>query len=130
MLSIEVPQCYMVTKNYDVKISKYKGTIYQGDTYWIAEWFYTQYQPHANNVIFHIRGDFHTTYPNPPHLSIKIEYPNANESSWLHVSLDHYGKGYLQNLEIAGYKKPSIKSRKIKRKRIIIKAEKTKKKKC
>lgn len=112
MLTINIPQCYLIAKNYDVKITKFKGTEYKGDTQWIAEWYYTQYQPFADNVIFHIRGDFHETYPNPPHLSIKIEYPDGNETGWLHVSLDTYGKGYLQNLPIAGNKRRSIKKRK------------------
>ena len=62
MLSIEVPQCYMITKNYDINITKFKGTIYEGDTNWIAEWFYTQYEPFADNVLFHSKlnyGDFY-----------------------------------------------------------------------
>ena len=115
MLSINIPQCYLVTKNYDVKITKFKGTIYSNDTEWIAEWFYTQYQPYTDNVTFHIRGDFHTTYPNPPHLSVEIEYPDKTLSGWLHLSMDEYGKGYVQNLDIAGNKKKSIKINKNKK---------------
>ena len=129
MLTINIPQCYLITKNYDVKITKFKGTEYKGNTQWIAEWYYTQYQPFADNVIFHIRGDFHETYPNPPHLSIKIEYPDGNETGWLHVSLDSYGKGYLQNLPIAGNKRRSIKKRKQHRQHKITKREKNKKRK-
>ena len=105
MLSITIPQCYMISKNYDIKITKFKGSIYEGDTEWIAEWFYTQYQPFADNITFHIRGDFHVTYPNPPHLSVKIEYPDGTISEWLHLSIDEYGKGYIQDMAIAGQKK-------------------------
>ena len=132
MLSITIPQCYMVTKNYDVKITKFKGSIYEGDTNWIAEWFYTQYEPFADNIIFHIRGDFHETYPNPPHLSIKIEYPNKIVSTWLHMSVDEYGKGYIQNLPIAGKKNKSIKKHnqhKITKRRKNKKGKKTRNKK-
>ena len=117
MLSINIPQCYLITKNYDIIITNFKGTIYQEDPQWIAEWFYTHYQPYANNVIFHIRGDFHTTYPNPPHLSIKIEYPNGDVSGWLHISMDEYGKGYLQDFKNAGYKKSKRSKRSKKSKR-------------
>lgn len=112
MISINVPQCYVVAKNYDIKITKYKGTEYKGDTQWIAEWYYTVYEPFMDNVIFHIRGDFHQTYPNPPHLSIKIEYPDNSFSSWLHLSIDEYGKGYVQNFNIAGKKSRKRKKRK------------------
>ena len=112
MLTINIPQCYFITKNYDVKITKFKGTEYKGNTEWIAEWYYTQYQPFADNVIFHIRGDFHETYPNPPHLSVKIEYPDGSVTGWLHLSIDEYSNGYLQNLPIAGQKRRSIKKRK------------------
>ena len=110
-------QCYAITKNYDVKITKFKGSIYEGDIEWIAEWFYTQYQPFSDNVIFHIRGDFHVTYPNPPHLSVKIEYPDGTLSEWLHLSIDEYGKGYIQDMGIAGLKKYSIKTRKSRKQR-------------
>lgn len=127
MLSIEVPQCYMITKNYDINITKFKGTIYEGDTNWIAEWFYTQYEPFADNVLFHIRGDFHETYPNPPHLSIKIEYDNKMETPWLHLSMDEYGKGYIQNLAIAGKKRQSIKKHKQHKGNKITKTKKNKK---
>ena len=124
MLSITIPQCYAVTKNYDIKITKFKGSIYGGDTEWIAEWFYTQYQPFADNVIFHIRGDFHVTYPNPPHLSVKIEYPDGALSEWLHISVDEYGKGYIQDMAIAGQKKSSIKTQKSRKQRKQRKTEK------
>ena len=123
MLSITIPQCYMISKNYDIKITKFKGSIYEGDTEWIVEWFYTQYQPFADNVIFHIRGDFHVTYPNPPHLSVKIEYPDGTVSEWLHLSIDEYGKGYIQDMAIAGQKK----SRKPKKSRKTRQAKKSRK---
>ena len=101
--------------------------MYEGDTNWIAVWFYSQYEPFQDNVIFHIRGDFHTTYPNPPHLSVKIEYPNGITSSQLHVSVNEYGKGYLQNLEIAGQKRRSIKKRNQHKQQKITKRKKNKK---
>ena len=104
MYSINVPQVYLITKNYDVKITPFKGTKYGGDINWIAEWFYTMYDNLADNVIFHIRGDFHITYPNPPHLSVKIEYPNGYQTNILHLSRDQYGKGFLQELPNAGLK--------------------------
>ena len=126
MLSITIPQCYMVTKNYDVKITKFKGSIYEGDTEWIPEWFYSHYDPYADNVIFHIRGDFHVTYPNPPHLSIKVEYPDGSITEWLHISVDEYGKGYIQNLGIAGEKKSSVKSRKIRKGKRVTRGRKNK----
>jgi len=121
MISINVPQCYVVTKNYDIKITKYKGTEYKGDTQWIAEWYYTVYEPFMDNVIFHIRGDFHETYPNPPHLSIKIEYPDNTLSNWLHLSIDKDGKGYIQNFNIAGKKNKSKKRKKRKKRKSILK---------
>ena len=130
MISINVPQCYVVTKNYDIKITKYKGTEYKGDTQWIAEWYYTVYEPFMDNVIFHIRGDFHETYPNPPHLSIKIEYPDNTLSNWLHLSIDKDGKGYIQNFNIAGKKNKSKKRKKRKKRKSILKKlhkEKTRK---
>ena len=127
MLSITISQCYAVSKNYDVKITKFKGSIYEGDTEWIPEWFYTHYQPFADNVIFHIRGDFHVTYPNPPHLSVKIEYPDGTLSEWLHLSIDEYGKGYIQDLTIAGQKKSSIKTRKSRKPKKSRKTRKAKK---
>ena len=121
MISINVPQCYVVTKNYDIKITKYKGTEYKGETQWIAEWYYTVYEPFMDNVIFHIRGDFHETYPNPPHLSIKIEYPDNTLSNWLHLSIDKDGKGYIQNFNIAGKKNKSKKRKKRKKRKSILK---------
>ena len=127
MLSITIPQCYAVTKNYDIKITKFKGSTYEGDSEWIAEWFYTQYQPFSDNIIFHIRGDFHVTYPNPPHLSVKIEYPDGTISEWLHLSIDEYGKGYIQDMAIAGQKKSSIKSRKTRKSRKFKKSKKSRK---
>jgi hypothetical protein len=95
---IYIPQCFYVPKNYDVELIDLNGT-YQHNTQWIADWYYTQYEPDHNvdNVKFHIKGDFHSTFPNPPHLTIKISKPDGSSSEWLHISRDKNG-GYLQQL--------------------------------
>ena len=127
MKSIILTACYNIEKHYSINIIPFRGTEYKDDTDWIAYWFFTQYtnDPEIDNVTIHIKGDFHITYPNPPHLSIYITYENGTKTKMLHLSQDADGNGYLQPLTLAG-KGKKTKKRKQKRK---YKKQKTKYKK-
>ena len=104
MNSIIVPLCMNVEKKYNIIKTKFKNSIYNGDTNWIAYWFYTQYDPNADNITIKINGDFHQTYPNPQHLSIEIINPgndlsNKYKTPLMHISKDDNNYGYVQELE-------------------------------
>ena len=107
---ITVPLCMNIEKTYDINIIKYKNSEYKDDTDWIPYWFYTNYDPEIDNVIFEIRGDFHETYPNPPHLSVRIIYPDKSDTGWLHISKDDLGYGYIQKMGM-GNKNKKTKNR-------------------
>ena len=102
MFSIKIRKYIDVLKTYDVKITPFRGASYTEDTTWIAYWYYTQYDQNADNVTFEIRGNFHQTYPNPPHLSIRVISPDGKITPWLHLSINQAGLPYLQPLTIAG----------------------------
>ena len=108
---ITVPLCMNIEKTYNINIIKYKNTEYKDNTDWIPYWFYTSYDPEIDNVTFEIRGDFHETYPNPAHLSVRIIYPDKSDTGWLHISKDDLGYGYIQNMGMGNKKTKRRKSR-------------------
>jgi hypothetical protein len=63
-------QAINIVRHYNVILTRFKNSIYNDDTTWIAEWFFNNFL--ANNVTFEIRGSMHVTFPNPPHLSIRV----------------------------------------------------------
>jgi hypothetical protein len=96
--NIDVPLCTNVSKTYSYEILNKFNSQYSGPIEWIPFWFYTQYDPNADNAHFVIHGDFHSTYPNEPHLSINVILSDGFETGMLHVSQDPNGFGYLQEL--------------------------------
>ena len=108
MPTIDIPIWIIknIKKTYHVnriKMNKF-NSIYNGDTEWIAHWFYTQFDPEADNVTFEILGGFHQTYPHPEHLSIRIIYPDGQITPIMHVQYNkETGQGSTQILFSQGY---------------------------
>ena len=89
-------QAINIVRHYNVILTRFKNSIYNDDTTWIAEWFFNNFL--ANNVTFEIRGSMHVTFPNPPHLSIRVIYEDGSMTEWLHLSQDENGMGYIQHI--------------------------------
>ena len=123
--NIDVPLCTNVSKTYSYEILSKLNSEYSGPIEWIPFWFYTQYDPNADNAHFVIHGDFHSTYPNEPHLSINVINPNGQETGMLHVSLDTDGFGYLQQLGYSSAGKPRKQTKRKNRKYNYRKHKKT-----
>ena len=87
-------QAITIVRHYNVILTRYNNEIYQYDPTWIAYWFFNNFL--ADNVTFEIRGSFHVTFPNPPHLSVRVIYEDGSVSEWLHLSQDENGMGYIQ----------------------------------
>jgi hypothetical protein len=96
--TVDVEVCESVTKTYTFEVIETFGTRYTGDMSWIAYWFYTQYDSLTDGVHITVHGDWHQTYPNPYHLSVKITTPSGAYTPMLHISQDEYGYGYMQDL--------------------------------
>jgi hypothetical protein len=110
-----------IKKNYNIKITPVKqyNSTYSGPVEWIPYWFYTQYDTESDNVTFEILGDFHETFPNPPHLSIKAIYENGNILPIIHLSYDSYTKqGYIQPVNAYGRKKKKLSKKKLSKKKL------------
>ena len=126
--NIDVPLCTNVSKTYSYEILNKFNSEYSGPIEWIPFWFYTQYDPNADNAHFVIHGDFHSTYPNEPHLSMNIILPDGSETGMLHVSQDPNGFGYLQELGYSSAGKPRKQTKRKHRKHKHSKNKKTKRK--
>ena len=107
--TISIPVIQNVNKTYTVEKKKIKNTIYPGDISGIAFWFYS-HNIEVDNINIIIYGDFHITYPNPPHLSVEITYPGYNTGK-LHMSIDANGYWYQQQIYSAGKKLKAKKSK-------------------
>jgi len=100
-------------KKYAVKRIPFRNTLYEGNTEWLAQWFYNNMDVHADNILIEIKGDFHQTFPNPPHLSVRFKY-NDLWTAVYHMSVDQNGFIYAQPLNVVkkGKSKKKGKSRK------------------
>jgi hypothetical protein len=110
--NIDVPLCTNVSKTYSYEILNKFNSEYSGPIEWIPFWFYTQYDPNADNAHFVIHGDFHSTYPNEPHLSMNIILPDGSETGMLHVSQENHANKpnvSIANISIANISIPRIK---------------------
>ena len=92
---INIP--YTITKVYYVNLIPVNGVIYEEDTSWIASWFYGTYDQTADHVAFHIRGNFHNSYGENPHLSLSVFYPDGTNTGILHLERVN-GYGVLQHM--------------------------------
>ena len=84
-------------KYYVSRIPFRDKSIYNGDVEWVANWFYNNIEIHTDNILIEITGDFHQTFPNPPHLSIRFNY-NKSWTPMYHISVDPNGFIYAQVL--------------------------------
>jgi hypothetical protein len=108
MPTIDIPIWIVKTikKSYHVNRINMKkfNSIYSGDAKWIAHWFYTQFDPEADNVTFDILGDFHETYMQPKHLSIIVRYPDGRVLPTMHIEYNEItGEASLQSLPSMRY---------------------------
>ena len=93
-ISVNVP----VIKNYSVSRLKFRDqSIYKENADWLAHWFYTNMDAYTDNILIEITGDFHQTFPNPPHLSVRFK-SNNSWSPMYHMSVDQNGFIYAQAL--------------------------------
>lgn len=116
-ISIPIMIPSSVDKTYTVQRRSVKNSSYSGDISGIAFWFYTQ-NVDVDNINIIIEGDFHSTYPNPPHLTVEINYDGITTGK-LHMSLDASGYWYQQSRQQPNYggrKKIKAKTRKSKNK--------------
>lgn len=134
MPSIEIPMwinvLQNVKKNYNYNRIHLKqfNSIYKGDINWIAHWFYTQIDPYADNVTFDILGDFHATYMQPEHLSIRVIYPDGQILPNMHIQYNPItGEGELQTIGMPEGQGINKKNYKSKRKNKLRKKYKSKK---
>lgn len=139
MPTIDIPIWIIknIKKTYHVnriKMNKF-NSIYSGDAKWIAHWFYTQFDPEADNVTFDILGDFHATYMQPEHLSIIVRYPDGHVLPTMHIEYNQItGEVSLQQLPSMKYieahglrkNKKTKKPKKGKKSKKTIKSKKTK----
>ena len=84
-------------KKYTVERIPFRNTMYEGNTEWLAQWFYNNMDIHVDNILIEIKGDFHQTFPNPPHLSVRFKY-NDLWTAVYHISVDPNGFIYAQPL--------------------------------
>ena len=89
-------QTINVLRHYNIIITRFKNSIYNDNTEWIARWYFDNYL--EDNVTFEVRGAMHVTFPNPPHLSVRVIYRDGTMTDWLHLSQDENGIGYIQPL--------------------------------
>lgn len=116
-----------VEKKFKVTRSKFRGTKYTGPTEGLAQWYYINVDPNADNITINIYGDFHQTYPNPMHLSVEYESSGSTSPKY-HMSIDQYGNFYDQQLGLAFKKRLKKKpKKKPKRKRNNKRRTRTKK---
>tara|TARA_A100001015_G_C14475835_1_gene513580 strand:+ start:97 stop:462 length:366 start_codon:yes stop_codon:yes gene_type:complete len=109
-ITILVPE----EKTFKVDRKTFKGTKYQGninDCSLLASWYYNNVNIYAKNLIINIYGDYHTTFPNPPHLTVEF-VDGTNNTGRLHMSWN--GNQFYQQVLPFGRKKK--KSKKIKKK--------------
>jgi len=93
-ISVSIP----VIKQYSVKRTAFRDkSIYTDNVDWLANWFYNNINPYADNILIETIGEFHQTFPNPPHLSVKFKSDNL-WSQVYHMSVDQNGFIYSQNL--------------------------------
>ena len=107
---------YIITRK---SHSKYGG-IYEGNAFGLVGWYYHNLMVEVSTerptqtLIIEIDGDFHTTYPNDPHLSVVFIY-DGQRSRVYHMSINPRGNFYAQILPGRAGKKHK-RTQKIKRK--------------
>ena len=108
------------TKHFKVNRINFRGSKYTGDCSGLAFWYYMNINVHCNDLIIYIYGDFHTTIPNPEHITVEFESGGFRTHKY-HMSLDINGMFYAQNLMGAknkeGVKKKKKKKTKKKKKK-------------
>ena len=106
-------------KTFKVDRKTFKGTKYMGninDCSLLASWYYNNKNVYAKDLIINIYGDYHVTFPNPPHLT--VEFKNGNDdpgTGRLHMSWNG-NQFYQQVLPFGRKKKKSKKKKKLKSK--------------
>jgi len=109
-ITILVPE----EKTFKVDRKTFKGTKYMGninDCSLLASWYYNNINIYAKDLIINIYGDYHTTFPNPTHLTVEF-VDGTNNTGRLHMSWDG-NQFYQQVLQFATKKnKHSKKKRK------------------
>tara|TARA_Y100000389_G_C17466198_1_gene525810 strand:+ start:2394 stop:2774 length:381 start_codon:yes stop_codon:yes gene_type:complete len=112
-ISIPIMIPSSVDKTYTVQRRSAKNSSYSGDITGIALWFYSQ-NVDVDNINIIIDGDFHSTYPNPPHLTVEINYDGLTTGK-LHMSLNENGYWYPQPIQQPNYGgRKKIKAKKLK----------------
>lgn len=104
------------TKYFKVNRINFRGSKYTGDCSGLAYWYYMNINVHCNDLIIYIHGDFHTTYPNPKHITVEFESGSLRTQKY-HMSLDINGMFYAQNLMGAQRKKDTKNKKKTKKKK-------------
>ncbi len=99
-INIYVP----TTKYFKVDRLTIRGSKYTGDCINLAQWYYMNINVFCDDLIIYIHGDFHTTYPNPEHITVEFE-DGGTRSQRYHMSTDPNGFFYNQNLMGAKKKK-------------------------
>mgnify|MGYP000094051417 CR=1 FL=1 len=103
-------------KTFKVDRKTFKGTKYMGninDCSLLANWYYNNKNTHAKDLIINIYGDYHVTFPNPPHLTVEF-VDGTNNTGRLHMSWD--GNQFYQQVLAFGRKKKKSIKKKIKKK--------------
>ena len=103
-ITILVPE----EKTFKVNRINFRGSKYMGninDCSLLATWYYNNKNIYAKDLIMNIYGDYHTTFPNPPHLSIEF-VDGTNNTGRLHMSWDG-NQFYQQSLSFGAKKKKS-----------------------
>ena len=103
------------TKYFKVNRINFRGSKYTGDCSGLAYWYYMNINVHCNDLIIYIHGDFHTTYPNPEHITVEFEEGGVRSQRY-HMSLDINGMLQAQNL-MSSIKKEDAKRKKGKKRK-------------
>ena len=99
-----------VVKEYNINRLPFRGTKYMGDCSGLAIWYYLNIDVNSTDLVIHITGNFHRTYPNDPHLTVEYE-SGGNKTSKYHMSARPDGFFYRQDMPM-GQKKPRKSSKK------------------
>jgi len=94
----------------NVRNEKYMGNI--NDCSLLALWYYNNKNIYSKNLIINIHGDYHETFPNPPHLTVEF-LDDKNTTGKLHMSWN--GENFYQQI-LYGFKKKHSKKKHSKKK--------------
>ena len=105
--TIDIPTTQYIRKTYTIECIARNGPAYEENTEWIAFCIFNSFsQSEIDNIHITVKGSFHSTFPNPKHISVSFTHNDINSGD-LHLSIDEFGMGYIQPIFV-GYGLPAV----------------------